>query len=49
MRLSKNARARLNMATSTDRKKVKASARTLFEYSLISAKRALAIKRASDK
>ena len=49
MRLSKNARARLKMATSTDRKKVKAAARTLFEYSLISSKRALAIKRASDK
>jgi len=45
MRLSKNARARLKMATSTDRKKVQAAARTLFEYSLISGKRALAIKR----
>ena len=49
MKLSKNARARLKMATASDRKKVKASARTLFEYSLISSKRALAIKRASDR
>jgi len=47
MRLSKQARARLKMATASDRKKVHAAARTLFEYSLISSKRALAIKRAS--
>jgi len=49
MRLSKNARDRLKMATASDRKKVKASARTLHEYSLISGKRALAIKRATDR
>jgi len=49
MKLSKNARARIKMATVSDRKSVKASARKLFEYGLISSKRALAIKRATDR
>ena len=49
VKLSKDAKARVKMSTVADRKSVKASARKLFEYGLISRKRALAIKKETDK
>ena len=45
MKISKTARARLKLMTSAEKKKITAAARTLFDFSLISAKRAEMIAR----
>ena len=45
MKISKIARARLKLMTAAEKKKITAAARTLFDFSLISAKRAEMIAR----
>lgn len=45
MKISKNARARLKLMTAAEKKKITGAARTLFDFSLISAKRAEMIAR----
>ena len=45
MKLSKNARSRLKLMTSTEKRKIVAAARTLFDFQIISAKRADMIAR----
>jgi len=45
MKLSKNARARLKLMTSAEKKTIVSSARKLFDFGLISAKRAELIAR----
>jgi hypothetical protein len=45
MKLSKNARARLKLMTSAEKKQIVASARKLFDFQIISAKRAEMIAR----
>lgn len=49
MKLSKIAKARLKLATQSDKKSVQASARKLFDYNLISRKRVLAIVKEAKK
>tara|TARA_Y100001963_G_C6746640_1_gene431955 strand:+ start:183 stop:329 length:147 start_codon:yes stop_codon:yes gene_type:complete len=45
MKLSKHARARLKLMTSAEKKQIVASARKLFDFGIISAKRAEMIAR----
>ena len=45
MKLSKRAKARLKLATATEKKEIAKSSRILFDFDLISTKRALTIKR----
>jgi hypothetical protein len=45
MKISKNARARLKLMTSAEKKTVVASARKLFDFGIISAKKAELIAR----
>ena len=45
MKLSKNSRARLKLMTSAEKKTIVASARKLFDFGLITAKRAEMIAR----
>jgi len=45
MKISKMARARLKLMTAAEKKKITAAARTLFDFGLISAKRATMIAR----
>jgi len=45
MKLSRSARVKKNLATAADIKKVVAAARTLFDFNLISGKRASMIAR----
>jgi hypothetical protein len=45
MKLSKNARARMKLMTSAEKKKIVSAARTLFDFGLVSAKRAEMIAR----
>ncbi len=45
MKISKTARARKTLMTSAEKKKIAASARTLFDFQIISAKRADMIAR----
>lgn len=45
MKLSKNARARLKLMTAAEKKQIVAAARKLFDFGIISAKRAEMIAR----
>ena len=45
MKLSKNARARMKLMTSTEKKKIVAAARTLFDFQIITAAKANMISR----
>jgi hypothetical protein len=45
MKLSKNARSRLKLMTAAEKKKIIGAARTLFDFQIISAKRADMIAR----
>ena len=45
MKLSKNARARMKLMTSAEKKKIVAAARTLFDFQVITADRANLIAR----
>ena len=45
MKLSKSARSRKNLMTSAEKKKIVAAARTLFDFQIITAKRADMIAR----
>jgi hypothetical protein len=45
MKLGKNARARMKLMTSAEKKKIVAAARTLFDFGLLTASRATMIAR----